>query len=72
MESLSWNLSDGFQLDLLNCGLLSDIPGTLNRTSLEKLLKIVYKCSIYPGNPDQCYIEMVASCSRTNKLILQR
>ena len=50
-----------FQLDSLKCRLLSDIPETLDRTSLEELVKLIDKCNVCLGNPDRGYIEMVES-----------
>ena len=62
MRNLTWNLSvHGFQLDSLKCRLLSDIPQTLDRMSLEELLKLIDKCNVCLGNPDTGYIEMVES-----------
>ena len=58
----TWNLSGhGFHLDSLKCRLLSDIPETLDRTSLEELVKLIYKCKVCLGNPDTGYIETVES-----------
>ena len=76
---LTWNLSvHGFQLDSLKCRLLSDIPETLDRTSLEEFVKLIDKCNVCLGNPNTGYIEMVGSkkghlmCPRTRKTLLQQ
>ena len=60
--NLTSNLSvHDFQLDSLKCRLLFDIPETLDRTSLEELVKLIDKCNVCLGNPDTGYIEMVES-----------
>ncbi len=52
-EDLTWSLSvHGFPVDSLKCGLLSDIPESMCQSSLVKLLNLLDKCNVCPGNPD--------------------
>ncbi len=58
-EDLTWSLSvHGFLVDSLKCGLLSDIPESMCQSSLVKLLNLLDKCNVCPGNPDSGFVEM--------------
>lgn len=49
-EDLTWG--HGFLVDSSRCRLLSEIPECMCPSSLEKLLKLLDKCNVCPGNPD--------------------
>ncbi len=59
-EDLTWSLSiHGFLVDSSRCRVLSGIPEHMCPSSLEKLLKLLDKCNVCPGNPDDRFVEMV-------------